>query len=72
MAEKMVLTETRKEVGGWPEAGKKGVPGSIPSKYCWKQEIEQWDYGTYISVTLLIEHSFLKSSCLVRPQAADS
>lgn len=58
VAEKMALIATRKEVGGWPEAGKKGVPGSVPSKHCWKQEVDQWDYCTYILVTLLIEHSF--------------
>lgn len=31
MAEKIVLVATRKEVGGWPEAGKRGVSRSVPS-----------------------------------------
>lgn len=66
MAEKMALIATRKEVGGWPEAGKKGVLGSVASKHCWKQEVDQWDYCTYISVTSLIEHSFFKIKLLSR------
>ena len=33
MAEKMVLkVRTGKEVGGWSEAGRRGISGSIPAR----------------------------------------
>lgn len=34
VAEKKLLKAmTRKEVGGWPEPGRKGIPGSVLSKH---------------------------------------
>ena len=31
---KVVLVVTGIEVGGWPGAGKRDIPGSVPSKHC--------------------------------------
>lgn len=33
MAEMVLKAETGEEVGGWLEGGRKGVPGSVPSKH---------------------------------------
>lgn len=38
MSEKMVLKiATRKEVGGWLETGRRGIPECVPSKHCWSK-----------------------------------
>ena len=34
MAEMLPKVVTGKVVGGWSEAGRRGVPGSVPSKHC--------------------------------------
>lgn len=34
VAEAAAKVVTGKDGGGWWEAGRRGVPGSVPSKYC--------------------------------------
>lgn len=34
MGELVPKVVSGKRVGGWSEAGKRGVPGSVPSKHC--------------------------------------